>query len=124
MENLKKLIAKQSFENCDDILLFLKDELKDKVQELKIFGKDTKVFLAGINTKLYDIEPIVLSGHIDTVSANIELYNTNPYELTEIDGKGYGLGSIDMKSFTAVVMDRLCEIKKVSCPHCACTYNR
>ena len=116
MENLEKLIKKTSFNGCDDILLFLKDELESKVQELKIFGDKTKIFLAGINTKLCNIEPIVLAGHIDTVAANVALYQTNPYQLTIVDGKGYGLGTIDMKSFTAIIMDNLALIKKCNVP--------
>lgn len=49
--------------------------------------------------------PIVLAGHIDTVKPDCEKYNTNPLSLTKIEGKAYGLGSIDMKSFTAVILD-------------------
>lgn len=58
----------------------------------------------------------MLAGHIDTVSADLEKYQTNPYELVIKDGKGYGLGSIDMKSFTAIILDQIEEIKKLSIP--------
>ena len=53
-----------------------------------VFVQDTigkqdnkKNMIIGINTKLKDIEPIVLSGHIDTVGADEEKYDTNPYDL-------------------------------------------
>ncbi len=116
MENLEKLVAIKSDKNCNQILEYLKNQLTGKVKEVKIIEKDAKILIAGINTNLKDVQPIVLSGHIDTVSANVQLYKTNPFELTTIDGKAYGLGSIDMKSFTAVVLDKLEEIKKLNAP--------
>lgn len=116
MRNLEKLVAIKSDENCNQIIKFLENELTGKVKELKIIGEDAKILIAGLNTNLKNIQPIVLSGHIDTVSANMQLYKTNPYKLTQIDGKAYGLGSIDMKSFTAVVLDRLEEIKQINVP--------
>lgn len=116
MLNLEKLVNIRSDENCDLILEKIKEELESSVSEVKILNKTSKILLAGINTKLKDIEPIVLSGHIDTVKANESLYKTNPYKLTIIDGKAYGLGPIDMKSFTAVVLDNLREIKQMKTP--------
>lgn len=41
---------------------------------------------------------LILNGHIDTMpSGNLERWKTDPWELTEIDGKLYGLGADDMK---------------------------
>lgn len=116
MKNLKRLVEARSDENCDEIIKILTTEIQNKVEEIKIVGDKSNALLIGINTKLKDIEPIILSGHIDTVCANEKLYETNPYKLTEIDGKCYGLGSIDMKSFVAIVMDNIEIIKKVDCP--------
>ena len=116
MENLKKLVSIKSDKNCDKILNFLQKTLKNKVFDIKIYGNYNKMLLVGINTKLKNIEPLVLAGHIDTVSADIEKYSTNPFELTEINGKYFGLGSIDMKSFTAIILDNLEEIKQLDCP--------
>lgn len=116
MKNLEKLVGIRSDENCDLILDFLKDELYGSAQEIKILGDETKILIAGLNTKLKDIEPIVLAGHIDTVKANEKLYDTNPYVLTEINDRAYGLGSIDMKSFTAVVLDNIKRIKCIKMP--------
>lgn len=39
---------------------------------------------------------LLLGGHIDTVSTN-NLWDTDPYTMTEKDGKYYGLGCADMK---------------------------
>lgn len=116
MKNLEKLVAIPSFENCEEILEYLKGRLENKVQELQILGTDKKILLAGLNTNLQNIEPISLSGHIDTVSANVQLYNSNPFVLTQLGGKAYGLGSIDMKSFTAIVLDNLEKIKSMNYP--------
>lgn len=116
MKNLEKLVNIRSDENCDKILKKIYEEMKDKVQEIKILGQENKIFLAGINTALKDVEPIVLAGHIDTVKANEKLYKTNPYKLTQIGDKAYGLGSIDMKSFSSIVLDNLNEIKELGWP--------
>lgn len=116
LEKLEKLVNIRSDENCDLILEFIKNELVNKVEEVKIFGESKKVLIAGINTNLKNITPIILAGHIDTVKANEQLYDTIPYKLTIINDKAYGLGTIDMKSFTAVVLDQLEEIKKIDYP--------
>ncbi len=116
MKNLEKLISLRSDKNCDEILEFLTTEFEGKVEEVKVVGDEWKGLLVGINTKLRDTEPVILSGHIDTVNANEKLYATNPYELTEINGKCFGLGSIDMKSFVATMIDNIEMIKKFDCP--------
>lgn len=116
MKYLEKLVSIRSDKNCDKILEYIKAELDKTAVEVRIFGVENKILLAGINTKLKNIEPIMLAGHIDTVCANESLYNTNPYVLTEIDGVAYGLGAIDMKSFTAVVMDNIEKLKNFDCP--------
>lgn len=123
MKNLKNLVKINSYENKDEIINYLKDYLSDKVDEIKIINNkqnNDKSIIIGINTKLKDIKPIVLSGHIDTVNPDFEKYNTNPLDLVEIDGKCYGLGSIDMKSFTAIIMDNLDELKQINYPIILC----
>lgn len=48
---------------------------------------------------------LVLSGHTDTVPCNPELWSSDPYTATERDGRIYGLGSADMKSFFALALE-------------------
>lgn len=48
-------------------------------------------------------------GHTDTVEY-IEGWNTNPFELTKIDNKLYGLGSCDMKGGIAAILDAVSKI--------------
>ncbi len=48
---------------------------------------------------------LVLSGHTDTVPCNPELWSSDPFRATERDGRIYGLGSCDMKSFFALAIE-------------------
>jgi acetylornithine deacetylase len=48
---------------------------------------------------------LVLSGHTDTVPCNPELWSADPFRATERDGRIYGLGSADMKSFFALAIE-------------------
>lgn len=50
---------------------------------------------------------LVLSGHTDTVPFDEALWSTDPFTLTEKDDSWYGLGSCDMKSFFALVIEAL-----------------
>lgn len=47
---------------------------------------------------------LVLSGHTDTVPYDATAWNSDPFALTERDGRLYGLGSADMKSFFALAL--------------------
>ncbi|MBK1719889.1 acetylornithine deacetylase [Thiocystis violacea] len=48
---------------------------------------------------------LVLSGHTDTVPFDAPLWNHDPLKLTEADGRYYGLGTSDMKSFFALALE-------------------
>lgn len=50
---------------------------------------------------------LVLAGHTDTVPCDPELWQHDPFKLTEAEGRWYGLGSCDMKSFFALVIEAL-----------------
>lgn len=47
---------------------------------------------------------IVLSGHTDVVPVTDQNWSSDPFALTERDGRLYGRGSCDMKGFIAAVM--------------------
>lgn len=126
LENLKELVAINSYDNGDEIIDYLKKRFSPMSEEIMIVKNkenENKSIIIALNTKLKDIEPIVLSGLIDTVAPDFEKYNTNPLELTQIDGQAYGLGSIDMKCFTTVILDNLSALKSLSRPHCCCFNN-
>jgi acetylornithine deacetylase len=47
---------------------------------------------------------IALSGHTDVVPVEGQLWDSDPFRLTERDGRLYGRGTSDMKSFIAVAL--------------------
>jgi acetylornithine deacetylase len=48
---------------------------------------------------------LVLAGHTDTVPFDAPLWTYDPLRLTEADGRYYGLGTSDMKSFLALAIE-------------------
>lgn len=53
---------------------------------------------------------LVLSGHTDTVPYNEELWQSDPFKLTQKNNKLYGLGASDMKSFFGFVVSALSQL--------------
>lgn len=50
---------------------------------------------------------LVLSGHTDTVPYDEGRWSHDPFQLTQRDGRLYGLGTSDMKAFFALVIESL-----------------
>ena len=48
---------------------------------------------------------LVLAGHTDTVPFDENRWNSDPFKLTEADNRFYGLGTADMKSFFALIIE-------------------
>ena len=48
-----------------------------------------------------DTGGLMLAGHMDTVPVDGQAWHTDPFQLTERDGRFYGRGTADMKSFIA-----------------------
>lgn len=57
-----------------------------------------------------DAPGYVLSGHSDVVPVAGQDWSTDPFRLTEIDGRLYGRGTSDMKGFVAVCLAALPEM--------------
>lgn len=53
------------------------------------------------------VEGLVLSGHIDTVPFDEGAWTTDPFVLTEKEGRLYGLGTADMKGFFPLVIEAI-----------------
>ena len=53
---------------------------------------------------------LVLSGHTDTVPFDTFGWQSDPFKLTEVDHRLYGLGVSDMKCFFPIVLDVIREI--------------
>jgi acetylornithine deacetylase len=50
---------------------------------------------------------LVLAGHSDTVPYDADRWQSDPFQLTERDGKLYGLGATDMKGFFPVIIEAI-----------------
>ncbi|MCK4674491.1 MAG: acetylornithine deacetylase [Gammaproteobacteria bacterium] len=61
---------------------------------------------------------LVLAGHTDTVPFDENRWQVDPFKLTEKDDRCYGLGSCDMKSFFAVIIEalKLIDLKNIKQP--------
>lgn len=53
---------------------------------------------------------VVLSGHTDVVPVDGQDWRTDPWTLTEKDGRLYGRGTCDMKSFSAIALSLVPEM--------------
>lgn len=122
IEFLKDLVSIKSFNTKENkqIIEYLKNKLSPFASEIITLTNKTdgrQSLLVGINTKLKNVsDAIVLSGHIDTVVADEKLYTTNPFAPTIANGKMFGLGTIDMKSFFACILSNLEVLKSKNRP--------
>jgi len=55
---------------------------------------------------------VVLSGHTDVVPVDGQPWDSDPFKLTERDGRLYGRGTCDMKSFIAIVLALVPEMRQ------------
>ncbi|MCC7539460.1 MAG: M20/M25/M40 family metallo-hydrolase, partial [Deltaproteobacteria bacterium] len=53
---------------------------------------------------------LMLAGHADTVPYDAARWRHDPFALTEADGRWYGLGTSDMKSFFALALEAIRDI--------------
>lgn len=122
MKYLKELVSIKSYDTKEnkEIVAYLEKEFSKYAKEIiKIKSKvsEKENMLIGLNCNLKNLSnAIVLSGHIDTVVADEKSYLTNPYVAVEKDGKVFGLGSIDMKSFFAVILNKAEQLKEINLP--------
>ena len=69
---------------------------------------------------------VILSGHTDVVPIEGQEWDTDPFTVVEKDGKLFGRGTCDMKSFSAVALSRVPEMleKPLRAPiHFALSYD-
>ena len=60
-----------------------------------------------IATKGEGRDGLILSGHTDTVPSDEELWQSNPFTIMEQNDRWYGLGTSDMKSFFALIVEAI-----------------
>jgi acetylornithine deacetylase len=115
-EMLERLIAIPSVSSIDPQLdqsnLPLLEQFADwcanagfRVELLPVPGHPGKVNLVATLGGGEPGEGLVLSGHADTVPFDAHLWHSDPLQLTETEGKLYGIGTADMKSFLALALD-------------------
>lgn len=67
---------------------------------------------------------VVLSGHTDVVPIDDQDWHSDPFALTERDGRLYGRGTCDMKAFYAIALALLPEMQDLRRPlHLALSYD-
>jgi len=67
---------------------------------------------------------VVLSGHTDVVPIDDQDWDSNPFQVVEKDGRLFGRGTCDMKSFYAIALALLPEMDKLQRPvHFALSYD-
>ena len=106
-EMLAKLIAFPTVSRDTNLPLidFVEDYLSSHGVESRRVYDDT-----GLKANLYaNVGPeepggVILSGHTDVVPVDGQEWDTDPFELTEKDGKLYGRGTCDMKGFDALAL--------------------
>lgn len=117
-ENLCKLISFRTDGNKDEIaklVSYMVDilEMNDLVYEVikNDDGKENIVALIGGSDFKNLKDAILLSGHLDVVRGEDKLFNP-------IFDKGYvvGRGAVDMKSFIAIVLSSIKELKEIGKP--------
>lgn len=113
-EMLRRLIAFDTTSRDGNIPLiaFVEDYLDGwNVPHFRIdyeAGKKTNLF-ATIGPEIAG--GIVLSGHTDVVPVDGQAWSSNPFDLTERDGRLFGRGTCDMKGFIAVILAMVPEFK-------------
>jgi len=88
-----------------ELIAFIQDHLQGLGVESELFynpGRTKANLFATIGPR--DRGGIVLSGHTDVVPVDGQAWETNPFRLTEREGRLYGRGSADMKGFIASVL--------------------
>ncbi len=110
---ISKLIAAPSI-SCVDPKL---DQSNIKVINIlanwcELIGFDTHIVTVDEQTQKYNLvtqlgnglEGLMLAGHTDTVPYDENRWQSDPFSLTEVDGRLYGLGTSDMKAFFALAL--------------------
>lgn len=107
IEMIRKLVAfpTVSRESNLELIHFARDYLRNLGAESRLTYDDEKRKANLFATLGPAGKPgIVLSGHTDVVPVEGQAWDTDPFQVTEKDGRLYGRGTCDMKSFVAVAL--------------------
>src|SRR5205085_2730719 len=96
--------------------LELIDWVADYLGQYGIIGERTAAFDGKANLFATIGPPekggVVLSGHTDVVPVAGQQWSSDPFRLTEHDGRLYGRGSADMKGFIALALALVPEMRR------------
>lgn len=108
-----------------DLIHFVQAYLNEHGVESRLVASD-----CGAKANLYaTIGPmvaggVVLSGHTDVVPVDGQPWDSDPFSVVERDGKLFGRGTADMKSFCAIALALVPEMGKLNKPiHLAFSYD-
>ncbi|PTX56398.1 acetylornithine deacetylase [Litoreibacter ponti] len=109
VEHLRKLVGFDTISDRSNLVLldYLEDTLAPLGARLERIPNDTGEkanLIASFGPD--DVPGYILSGHTDVVPVDGQAWASDPFELTERDGKLYARGSADMKGFLACCLTR------------------
>jgi acetylornithine deacetylase len=129
MEMERRLIGFDTVSRNSNVPMmdYVADVLKQMGLDVQAFpspdGKKVNLF-ATLGPR--DVGGLMLAGHTDTVPVEGQAWDTDPFTLTERDGKFFGRGTADMKSFIvqAILAAEALRGRKLKLPlHLAFTYD-
>lgn len=111
---LSDIVAIETVDQNEESVAFYLKELLEK------YGIESSIIPSGtpgranLVAEIGEGSPVIaISGHMDVVSpGNVSAWTSDPYTLTERDGKLYGRGATDMKSGLAALVIAMIEIKE------------
>ena len=117
LEMLRRLIAFDTTSRNSNLELihYVRDYLKSHGVEARLVPSED-----GAKANLYaSIGPqapggVVLSGHTDVVPVDGQAWDTDPWVVTERDGKLYGRGTSDMKAFSAIGLSMVPQFQRAN----------
>jgi len=95
-----------------ELIHYLRDYLKPYGAQVRLTYDDARNKANLFATLGTGVNGIMLSGHTDVVPVEDQPWESDPFALREADGRLYGRGTADMKSFIACVLTILPEIVK------------
>jgi acetylornithine deacetylase len=107
LDMIRKLIGFPTVSRDSNLELihFVRDRLADVGAEVRLTYNDERSKANLFATLGPRATPgIMLSGHTDVVPVDGQVWDSDPFTVVEKDGRLYGRGAADMKSFVAIVL--------------------
>lgn len=112
-ELLKKLIGIKTVNNNEtEIAEYLYNYLKKYANKIELIGEGKRKNILAYFGDLTSKNILLFNGHLDTVSAMENNWNSDPFVLTECEGLFYGRGTADMKGGIVASILAIIEAKK------------